>query len=32
MRRTKSVVLPGEVRSRKWLWLGSGVFVAIGLS
>ncbi|MBP1096428.1 hypothetical protein [Bradyrhizobium diazoefficiens] len=31
MRRTKSVVLPGKVTSRKWLWLGSGVFVAIGL-
>jgi len=31
MRRTKSVVLPGKVTSRKWLWLGSGVFIAIGL-
>ena len=31
MRRTKSVVLPGKVTSRKWLWLGSLVFVAIGL-
>ncbi|SFI64831.1 hypothetical protein SAMN04487925_103590 [Bradyrhizobium sp. cf659] len=31
MRRTKSVVLPGKITSRKWLWLGSGVFVAIGL-
>jgi hypothetical protein len=24
-------VLSGKVASRKWLWLGSGVFVAIGL-
>ncbi|KGJ65880.1 hypothetical protein BJA5080_02525 [Bradyrhizobium diazoefficiens SEMIA 5080] len=24
-------MLPGKVTSRKWLWLGSGVFVAIGL-
>lgn len=31
MRRAKSVVLSGKVASRKWLWLGSGVFVAIGL-
>ena len=31
MRREKSVVLPGKVTSRKWLWLGSGVFVAIAL-
>jgi len=31
MRRAKSVVLPGKVASRKWLWLGCGVFVAIGL-
>lgn len=31
MRRTKPVVLPGKIASRKWLWLGSGVSVAIGL-
>ena len=31
MRREKPVVLPGKVTSRKWLWLGSLVFVAIGL-
>jgi len=31
MRRTKSAVLPGQVGSRKWLWLGSLAFVAIGL-
>jgi hypothetical protein len=31
MRRAKSVVLPRQVASRKWLWLGSGVFVAIAL-
>lgn len=31
MRRTKPVVLPAKVASRKWLWLGSLVFVAIGL-
>lgn len=31
MRREKSVVLPGKITSRKWLWLGSGVFIAIAL-
>ena len=31
MRRTKPVVLPAKVASRKWLWLGSLVFVATGL-
>jgi len=31
MRRAKPIVLSAKVGSRKWLWLGSGVFVAIGL-
>ena len=31
MRRTKSALLSEKVASRKWLWLGGGVFVAIGL-
>lgn len=31
MRRAKPVVLSAKVGSRKWFWLGSGVFVAIGL-
>jgi hypothetical protein len=31
MRRAKSVVLSGKIASRKWLWLGSGVSVAIAL-
>src|SRR5262249_34220712 len=31
MRRTKSALLSEKVASRKWLWLGCGGFVPIGL-
>lgn len=31
MRRAKPVVLSGKIASRKWLWLGCGVFAAIAL-
>lgn len=31
MRREKPVVLSGKITDRKWLWVGSGAFIAIGL-